>query len=343
MQLRIYNKIIIFLFISLLFFACKPKSKYDIKLDHIDLNLEVNRFDQELAALDEQNYETKIIEISKKYPLIFEVFVEQIARAGRLEDSLFLDRLRPIFFDKYTQELYKKCEDVFRDFNTVEDELEYAYKHLLHYYPEFTIPEVYSIISNFGVAAASFENSIMFSLEYYLGDAFPAYDGLFPHYKYKHFKKDYLIADIMKVQFGALYPEEEYAGNNLLSKMIYEGKKLFFLELMIPQKHDSIRIGYGKDELKWCAKNEGKIWNQFLESKMLYETQTLQISKYLDDGPFTNAIGFPQDSPPRLGQWIGWQIVRNYIERNAISDFQMLFEEKDAQKILMQSAYKPKI
>jgi len=343
MWVRRYNKFIVFLFIAFLFFGCNSKSNYQINVDNIELELEINRFDEVLIQLDEKHYDDQLVDIGIQYPAMFQVFVEQIAMAGRIEDSLFSKSLHAFFFDKYTQELYQDCQQQYKDLDDIEEELEDAYKHLLYYYPKIEVPEFYSIISNFGVAAASFENIMMFSLDYYLGADYHYYEGLFPKYKSKKFSKAYLSTDILKVEFGKLYAEDEFSGNNLLSKMIYEGKKLFFLELMIPQKNDSILIGYSKNEIKWCEKNEGKIWNQILLSKVLYETQAIKISRYIDDGPFTNAYGIPSDSPAQLGVWLGWQIVRNYVTKNEIKDFRELFEEKDEQKILMKSAYKPKV
>ena len=342
MRVRRYNKFIVFLFISFMFFGCKSKSDYHINLHHIDLQIEINRFDRELCLLNKINYESQLQEIAEKYPGMFRVFVEQLARAGKIEDSVYVDRLHTFFFDKYTQELYSDCQLKFSKLDKIEEDIENAYKHIHYYYPDQEIPEFYSIISNFGVAAASFEHIIMFSLDYYLGADYHYYDDLFPKYKSNRFREEYICSDIMKVQFGEIYPEEEYSGNTLLSNMIYLGKKLFFMELMLPETADSIKVGYRKEELKWCEKNEGKIWNQILLSNVLYETQTLKISRYIDDGPFTNAYGIPSDSPARLGEWLGWQIVQKYIETKKIKNYIELFEEKDAQKILMESGYKPK-
>jgi hypothetical protein len=80
-----------------------------------------------------------------------------------------------------------------------------------------------------------------------------------------------------------------------------------------------------------------------VKNKDLYTTDMFVINKYLDDGPFTNAKGIPQDSPPRLGEWIGWQIVRKYAGQLELKDMHLLFENTNAQEFLTKSEYKPKM
>jgi hypothetical protein len=50
---------------------------------------------------------------------------------------------------------------------------------------------------------------------------------------------------------------------------------------------------------------------------------------------------FSKDSPSRLGEWIGLQIIRSYMQKNRDVTLQMLLQETDAQKILTLSGYKP--
>ena len=63
------------------------------------------------------------------------------------------------------------------------------------------------------------------------------------------------------------------------------------------------------------------------------------INSYLNDGPFTAEIS--QESPGRLGLWVGWRIVDSYMTNNKDVTLIELMGESDAQKILEQSYYKP--
>ena len=77
-----------------------------------------------------------------------------------------------------------------------------------------------------------------------------------------------------------------------------------------------------------------------IDQELLYSSDPLVIRKYMQDGPFT--AGLPEGSPAMLGKWVGWQIVRNYMQKNDDVTLSNLFGVTDSQVILSQSGYKPK-
>ena len=81
------------------------------------------------------------------------------------------------------------------------------------------------------------------------------------------------------------------------------------------------------------------MWGFLIKNKLMYSTETEVISKFTAEGPFTT--GFVKESPGRTGVWIGWQIVRKYMDDNPNISLQQLMNEKDPQMILAKSKYKP--
>ena len=81
------------------------------------------------------------------------------------------------------------------------------------------------------------------------------------------------------------------------------------------------------------------MWSFFIENKLLFSTDQAAYSKYINDGPTTN--GFPKESPAKIGAWIGWRIVNTYMEKSKNINLTDLLRERDAQKILEVSGYKP--
>jgi hypothetical protein len=65
----------------------------------------------------------------------------------------------------------------------------------------------------------------------------------------------------------------------------------------------------------------------------------MQTNKLMQDGPFTK--GFDAEAPARLGEWIGWQIVSAYMDKNRKVTLKQLLQNNDSQLILNQSGYKP--
>ena len=76
-----------------------------------------------------------------------------------------------------------------------------------------------------------------------------------------------------------------------------------------------------------------------MQKRDLFKTESNVLSSYMNDGPFTAEV--TQDSPGRLGVWVGWRIVDSYMRNNKVVTLRELMNENDAQKILEQSYYKP--
>ncbi|PJB58994.1 MAG: gliding motility lipoprotein GldB, partial [Bacteroidetes bacterium CG_4_9_14_3_um_filter_41_19] len=57
------------------------------------------------------------------------------------------------------------------------------------------------------------------------------------------------------------------------------------------------------------------------------------------EAPFTT--GFSNESAPRVGIWLGWQIVKAYHENHPEISLNELISNADTQEILQKSGYKP--
>lgn len=174
----------------------------------------------------------------------------------------------------------------------------------------------------------------------FLGADYRYYD--FPEYITRRLSKEYILPEALKTIYMAKYNERQLVDQSMLSNMLYAGKMLYFTEVLSPDLEDTLRIGYTKTQMEWCEENEGKIWQHLTGENILYSTDQYLIMKYLKEAPFTAAEGVPNESAPRLGEWVGWQIVKKYMDENRDVTLEQLFNEKDYKKILQQSKYKPK-
>ncbi|MCX6267836.1 MAG: gliding motility lipoprotein GldB, partial [Bacteroidetes bacterium] len=147
-----------------------------------------------------------------------------------------------------------------------------------------------------------------------------------------------IVPECMKVLNRITYPEQ-FPGNTLLEQMIESGKRLLFMDAMLPQTEDWLKIGYSKEQYDYVVKNEAHIWAAIIENRILFTTDGKLIRSFMADGPFT--AEFSKEAPARLGEWLGWQIVRKYFENQPDVTFQEVMTETDAQKILTKSGYKP--
>ena len=73
---------------------------------------------------------------------------------------------------------------------------------------------------------------------------------------------------------------------------------------------------------------------------MLFSTDNSLPNRFIALAPFSKFyLELDSESPGRLGQYIGWQIVRAYMKNNKVSLMDMM--QKDAEEIFNNSNFKP--
>jgi uncharacterized protein YjaZ len=175
----------------------------------------------------------------------------------------------------------------------------------------------------------------------YLGANYPFYNSVqLPAYQIERCEKEYIPVNVSKAIYENIVPFDA-SGKTLLDLMISKGKQQVFAEYTNPTIKDEILIGYKTAQLKWAQNNEAMAWNYFAEKKLLYSTQWQEMMRYVTDGP--TSTGMPAESPGNIGTYIGWQIVRKYIENHPEEKLaDILTSKTDGQSFLRESGYKPR-
>jgi hypothetical protein len=114
---------------------------------------------------------------------------------------------------------------------------------------------------------------------------------------------------------------------------------MYLLDLFLPETEDTLKLGYSASQLKGAEKNQGLIWNYFLENNLLYETDQFKIRSFINDGPSTMEFG--EGSPGFISLFVGRQIIQAYIEKHPETTLDALLN-LDAKKIFSASGYKPR-
>jgi uncharacterized protein YjaZ len=106
----------------------------------------------------------------------------------------------------------------------------------------------------------------------------------------------------------------------------------------MPNTPNTLKINYSAEQLNWCNANAEGVWFFLIDNELLYTKTTSEIIKFMGEAPFIQ--GFPEGSPGRVGHWVGWQIVKAFMEKNPNTSLEKLMSIK-AQNILNKSKYKP--
>ncbi len=299
------------------------KSKIIERIENKNLDLSLMRFDREFAASDSLDLESLKI----GYPFFFN---------SAVPDSLWYKKMKDTLQNEINHEVLK----AFPDFDEEKQDIERFFKYLKFYFTAFKHPTIVTIAESvdYKNKVVTSDSIIVISLDNYLGREHRFYES-FPDYIKNYQDKKYLMSDVA----GAYAKKATFEplDRRFISYMIYHGKLLYFKDLVIPWESDAEKIQYTKEQLEWAESNETKIWEFFIDKDYVFSTQADLKDRFINPAPFSKFyLELDNDSSPRIGQYIGWQIVRDFMKNNPEIEPNKLML-LDGQQIFKQSNYKP--
>lgn len=309
--------------IVVLFMAsCDRKSNIEKEIEAIPMDIEILRFDKEFAAAGI----SELPFLKKKYPVFFPEQFHDSVWVGRMQDTL-------------QRQLSDAVEQVFPTEAYIEDQLVPLFQHIEYYFPEFEAPTVVTVTSDvdYQNKAIVADSLLVLGLDTYLGEDHEFYTGI-KRYVAKNLKPSQIGPDVATSYARQLIsiPRKR----DLLSQMIYFGKELYLKDIWLPEVSESERIGYTEEEMQWAHDNEIEIWRYFVERELLYSTDVKLPPRFINPAPFSKFyLEIDNESPGMIGRYIGWQIVRSYMENNDTSVAQLMIISPE--EIFKKSKYKP--
>lgn len=338
--------IFIYLFTTLLLIgSCNQKKKLP-DVTEIPVDIHIERFDKELSTLVPAQISSSNNLWIKKYGSFYDDYMQFMLEVGSPHDSLYVqDAMTTILQQKDFKALSTAVAKAYPDMGQQEKELTQAFKYVAYYFPDYVTPRFVSFFSGFSVQVPIGEGYVGIGLDMFLGadsEFYPALVKTIPRYLSKRFTPENITPRVVEgVVRQELFPQGDNDVNTL-QHMVYQGKVLLALDSVLPHTADSLKIGYTTQQMDWAKAYQAEVWSWFLQENLLYSTDYLRIQKYFAEGPFTAELGENNESAPKLGTYMGWQIVRKYMERNPEITLAELFANANAQQILEESKFKGK-
>ena len=324
----------------MILYGCGNKYQY-IPRDIEAVEVEIVRFDSAQLAVRTDSVKQDIEKLYADYEEFMPMYVEGILRIPS-EDTAYLCEMYAQFLTDTVMGFAQTnalTKEKFANVDSLQEALNMGFSRLHYLFPDWEIPaKVYLFVSGFNSSVMYYENVMGVGVDMYLGSDYPYYNQVVYNYQKQTMRKECIAGDLlsMYLAYNIAY-NSKY--NRLLEHMIFRGKQMFLLGELLPEEPVWEIIGYSKEQWDWCETYEQAIWNRIMEKRDLFKTESIVLNSYMNEGPFTAEIS--QESPGRLGVWVGWQIVDSYMRNNEQVTIQELMSEGDAQKILEQSFYKP--
>jgi gliding motility-associated lipoprotein GldB len=336
-----YLKFNLLFCLTFLLFSCTPKednqTASDPDFNNVKVAVNIQRLDKEMFACQTKD---DLLEFFDKYP----TFINDYFQVSSADFDKLAEQLLPLIQNQGLRDFYKQSQEpAFFGGQTLENEFRTAFQHIKYYYPNFKEPKIYTIFSGFFNQFNLKDPELMVSdsviyigLDYFMGKKGKYLPEVYD-YQLRKAMPEALVPQtvlLLSQRFNATNPKDK----SLLTDMVWYGKSYVFGHTMMPEKADSLFIGYTSDQLSGSYENQESIWAHFIDNQLLYNNQDPVKAKYVGERPTTPEIG--KSCPGSIGRWLGWRIVGKYFDENEKLTIQDLMKMNDAQKIFEASKYK---
>ncbi len=343
LSLLLSGVLVFFLFL----FGCREEKTPDIS--HIKVHTNLVRFDQQFMHIDSLHIHSDLKALAGEYPAFFPVYMKRImnfrspSKKKKQKRKGSDSALYHFITSSDIRQLQKAINQEFTStkIQKLHQQLNLSFKYIKYYYPSFKAPKIVTFMSalaNYG--AITVDTVLGIGLDMFLGKDFPLYRKVqppYPDYLLHRFTPENIVPSSIKVIYNQINPPPQKG--TLLDEMLAKGKMLYFMDKVLPQTPDSLKIGYTQKQLTWSKENEKYIWQYFVQKDLLYNSKQLTIRYYIGVSP--SSKGMPPEAPGNIGSWVGWQIIKHYMKAHPETTVQELLKMKDSQKILNQSGYRP--
>lgn len=305
----------------ILFFGCKEEDKTEKEIAKLEVNVSISRFDKEFSEANPND----LPKLRVKYPYLFPA-----------PDSVWVKKMQ----DTIQQELMQEVSSEFSDFSKETLQLKDFYKHVKYYFPKYKIPHIITVTNDvdYNNRIILADSLLFIGLDNYLAQDHRFYSSI-QRYISQEMDRKYIVSNIASAFANKAVPKPR--DRTFLAQIIYYGKELYLKDRLLPNATDAIKIGYTEEQLNWAIANEEPIWRNFVEQEYLYSTNNNLRKRFLDPAPFSKfGLELDKESPGRIGRYIGWQIVKSFMEKNDLSLVQLM--PISAEEIFKKSNYKPK-
>lgn len=330
--------IISILLLSLTLGSCRKNSRFQVDTKKENLKIEIKRFDRDFIHIDKKNVLEDVKALYLKYPDFMPAYVSEVLGENPKDTVRAAQLILKFLSDTAFQNVNKKVLTTFPDAAPYEQSLTSAFSYIHHYFPQLKVPQIYFFVSGFNKSIMFTDQFMAVGTDLYLGSDYAKYRDVTYEYMMTNMRPESITPDIVSAFLFKSFPAD-FQDDRLLENMLYRGKVMYLLSVVMPDENPQNLMGYTKLQWEWCRKYEKDIWETIVEQKDLFSTDLLLIGKYMNDAPFTSPVS--QDSPGRLGTWVGWQIVQHYMDKHKNVSLQDLMKENNYQKILDRAQYNP--
>ena len=297
-----------------LLFACQ-QDPYEVDTDQVSITFQALNLDSTLRAQPVQKLSQYIGALRKQDREALEFCLPYALQIPLKPDSALRSAFQTNVNNPFNRQAYASLDTLQNWRKQVHAELTAAFKRLKVLAPALPRPkQLYFAYTQFAASAYCSEKTIVIGQERYLGPQHPVIQ-LLPEQQFYQWIKNglapqYASTDALLVWLSTQLIKE--TDENFASEMIRWGKLLAILDVLLPEQSIATKLRYNQKAYEWAVASEAKFWEYLVEQQLLFKTDQELNMNLLNEGPYS--IGLPQESPDRMGRFLGYQIVKQYMD-----------------------------
>lgn len=305
------QKFTLYLLLVVVLIGCGD-SRFDVPLSEVDTPVDFIRIDQELVATDDLKAQHQ--QLLNDHQDIYGEYFSNILALGDPNTGESVQYIREFLKDPTMSQVQVEIDAKWPTPFPYESKFEDAIKRYSYWFKEEPVPAVvyYNSGLNYGVYPR--DHFVGVGLDWYMGKENEMVKRLppaqFPQYIRDKMEGEYMVTDAMRGWLQVKY-SPLIGGERLLDIMVYLGKITYLTQVLLPDEEDYLIYGYTPSQAEWCEDYEFDVWRTLVKEDLLFSKNQKIIKGFTGNGPYTK--GFSEDSPGRIGFYMGHQMVIDFM------------------------------
>ncbi len=322
--MKIENTIGLFISLSVILCSCS-KNRLNVDISQTaTIDQEFYYVDDLLNNVSKENLAANHSMLKKELGSIYLYEWRQNLRMNSSES--IVNKIHQFYDTEYIKDLEKSKKELIPKIVEKEDKISDAFRYFKFHFDSAPLPHKLIYMNKLFSTINCSDSAVTIAPESYLNPETKIISSIPKNQLYEWQKErmdlQYLERDIAFnwIQMH-LFDEID---KQLAQHIIQAGKILYITNACFPVAEERYILRYSDKDWTWAEQNEDLTWDYLVKEQLLFKNNRKDKANFLNAGPTT--VGLPDESPDRMGQFLGYKMVKGFMEENKEVSLQELLK-----------------
>lgn len=311
--MKIRNTFLLLTPFVLILFSC-TENRLDVELENEPVDLKFYYVDQVLYNSTKEELIKQHQTYADKLDDLYVYEWQQNLRSPH-SDSL-PEQIYNFYQTAYIHDLEQAKAKIVDVVKSSENQINKGFQYFNHHFIEAPVPHQVIFMNKLFSNIHCSDSALSVGLESYLSPQSEVVKSI-PKNQLYEWQRDrmniiFLPRDIL-LNWIQVHLFEEI-DKKLAQHIVQAGKILYILNASFPHKKGNFILRYSQEDWEWAQQNEKLTWDYLVKEQLLFKNNRRDKANFLNAGPKT--VGLPDDAPDRMGQFLGYKMVKGYMDEH---------------------------